>query len=604
MRHQPRLDIAAAFRRQLVVDEGMQLVFGDGNRWIGHCRCLFSVEILPVFFPPPSPRAGERRKTGSLLSFPQNPHTQSRSSFHPPQRRAFALQRSLHVSTGARKARHYGADRHALDIGDLAVAQAFQHHQKQHRALLLHQRRQRAGDVAAFGFGTAGVGIVVEQRGELRPPRQRSPPVLVEVGQDGVEPAPDIAAQKQPFQTQRPRQRVLHQIVGDVDVARQRTRIPAQRRNHGFDTLAKRGHCSSIMVRSGRRPLSAASTPHTTNTSARPLFRWLRLREADNRIRGADWDCTGRGGWCTSRPVGWVSGVLAARQAVAAVECRALAQGRIGNRMAQVSGLMQGKRGGILGVANNRSIAWGIAKACRAAGAEIALTWQGDALKKRVEPLAKEIDGILLGHCDVADPATIDAVFDVLLEKWGKIDFVVHAIAFSDKDQLDGRYLETTAENFSRTMLISCYSLTAIAQRAEKLLTDGGSILTLTYYGAEKWMPHYNVMGVAKAALEASVRYLAADLGEKNIRVNAISAGPIKTLAASGIGDFRYILKWNEYNAPLRRTVTTEEVGDSALYLLSDMSRGVTGEVHHVDSGYHVVGMKRPDAPDISLAKD
>jgi enoyl-[acyl-carrier protein] reductase I len=228
---------------------------------------------------------------------------------------------------------------------------------------------------------------------------------------------------------------------------------------------------------------------------------------------------------------------------------------------------MKGKRGVILGVANNRSIAWGIAKACRAAGAEIALTWQGDALKKRV-----------------------------------KIDFVVHAIAFSDKDQLDGRYLETTADNFSKTMLISCYSLTAIAQRAEKLLTDGGSILTLTYYGAEKWMPHYNVMGVAKAALEASVRYLAADLGEKNIRVNAISAGPIKTLAASGIGDFRYILKWNEYNSPLRRNVSIEEVGDSALYLLSDMSRGVTGEVHHVDAGYHVVGMKRPDAPDISLS--
>ena len=254
--------------------------------------------------------------------------------------------------------------------------------------------------------------------------------------------------------------------------------------------------------------------------------------------------------------------------------------------MSQNSGLMQGKRGVILGVANNRSIAWGIAKACRDAGAEIALTWQGDALKKRVEPLARELGGILLGHCDVTDAATIDAVFDVLKQKWGKIDFVVHAIAFSDKDQLDGRYLETTAENFSKTMLISCYSLTAIAQRAEKLLTDGGSI----------------VMGVAKAALEASVRYLAADLGEKNIRVNAISAGPIKTLAASGIGDFRYILKWNEYNAPLRRTVTIEEVGASALYLLSDMSRGVTGEVHHVDSGYHIVGMKRPDAPDISLS--
>jgi len=272
--------------------------------------------------------------------------------------------------------------------------------------------------------------------------------------------------------------------------------------------------------------------------------------------------------------------------------------------MAQTSGLMQGKRGVILGVANNRSIAWGIAKACHEAGAEIALTWQGDALKKRVEPLAKELGGILLGHCDVTDPATIDAVFAELGANWGKIDFVVHAIAFSDKDQLEGRYLETTADNFSKTMLISCYSLTAIAQRAEKLLTGGGSILTLTYYGSEKWMPHYNVMGVAKAALEASVRYLAADLGEKNIRVNAISAGPIKTLAASGIGDFRYILKWNEYNAPMRRTVTTEEVGDSALYLLSDLSRAVTGEVHHVDSGYHIVGMKHPDAPDISRAQD
>lgn len=272
--------------------------------------------------------------------------------------------------------------------------------------------------------------------------------------------------------------------------------------------------------------------------------------------------------------------------------------------MVEATGLMKGKRGVILGVANNRSIAWGIAKACRNAGAEIALTFQGDALKKRVEPLAAELGGLVLGHCDVTDPATLDAVFGELERQWGSIDFVVHAIAFSDKDELDGRYLETTAENFSKTMLISCYSLTAIAQRAEKLMTSGGSILTLTYYGAEKWMPHYNVMGVAKAALEASVRYLAADLGVNDIRVNAISAGPIKTLAASGIGDFRYILKWNEYNSPLRRTVTIDEVGDSALYLLSDMSRGVTGEVHHVDSGYHVVGMKRPDAPDISLAKD
>src|SRR6185437_94656 len=269
--------------------------------------------------------------------------------------------------------------------------------------------------------------------------------------------------------------------------------------------------------------------------------------------------------------------------------------------MAQHSGLMQGKRGVVLGVANNRSIAWGIAKACHAAGAEVALTWQGDALKKRVEPLAKELNGLLLGHCDVTEPATIDAAFDAVREKWGKIDFVVHAIAFSDKDQLDGRYLETTQENFTTSMLISCYSLTAITQRAEKLMTDGGSILTLTYYGAEKWVPHYNVMGVAKAALEASVRYLAADLGEKNIRVNAISAGPIKTLAFAGIADSRYLLKWNEVNAPMRRNVTIEEVGDSALYLLSDLSRGVTGEVHHVDSGYHVVGMKRPEAPDISF---
>jgi len=272
--------------------------------------------------------------------------------------------------------------------------------------------------------------------------------------------------------------------------------------------------------------------------------------------------------------------------------------------MGQNSGLMRGKRGVILGLANNRSIAWGIAKACHAAGAEIAFTYQGDALKKRVEPLAAEIGALVLGHCDVTDAATIDAVFGVLKEKWGKIDFVVHAIAFADKDQLEGRYIETTQENFSKSMLISCYSLTAIAQRAEKLMPDGGSIATLTYYGAEKWMPHYNVMGVAKAALEASVRYLAADLGEKNIRVNAISAGPIKTLAASGIGDFRYMLKWNEQNAPLRRNVTIEEVGDSALYFLSDLSRGVTGEVHHVDSGYHVLGMKRLEAPDISLAKD
>jgi enoyl-[acyl-carrier protein] reductase I len=273
--------------------------------------------------------------------------------------------------------------------------------------------------------------------------------------------------------------------------------------------------------------------------------------------------------------------------------------------MADGAGVMQGKRGIVLGVANNRSIAWGIAKACRAQGAELGLTYQGDALKKRVEPLAAELGGIVLGHCDVTDPATIDAVFEEARKAWGKIDFVVHAIAFSDKDELDGRYVETTQDNFSKTMLISCYSFTAIAQRAEKLMTDGGSMLTLTYYGAETWMPHYNVMGVAKAALEASVRYLAADLGKQGIRVNALSSGPIKTLAAAGgIGDFRYILKWNEYNAPLKRTVTIEEVGDAGLYLLSDLSRGVTGEVHHVDSGYHVVGMKSVDAPDISGVKE
>jgi enoyl-[acyl-carrier protein] reductase I len=266
-------------------------------------------------------------------------------------------------------------------------------------------------------------------------------------------------------------------------------------------------------------------------------------------------------------------------------------------------GILAGKRGLIMGVANNRSIAWGIAKAARNHGAELALTYQGDALKKRVEPLAAELGGIVVGHCDVTDPATIDAVFDEVRAKWGALDFLVHAIAFSDKDELTGRYVETSEENFTKSLLISCYSFTAIAQRAEKLMENGGSLLTLTYYGAEKWMPHYNVMGVAKAALEASVRYLAADLGPQNIRVNAISAGPIKTLAASGIGDFRYILKWNEYNSPLRRTVTIEEVGESAAYFVSDMARGVTGEIFHVDAGYHVVGMKNPEAPDLSLDK-
>jgi len=272
--------------------------------------------------------------------------------------------------------------------------------------------------------------------------------------------------------------------------------------------------------------------------------------------------------------------------------------------MSEAAGLMRAKRGLIMGVANNRSIAWGIAKACRAQGADLAFTYQGDALKKRVEPLAHEVGGMVVGHCDVSEPATIDAAFAAVADAWGALDFLVHAIAFSDKDELDGRYVDTSADNFTKTMLVSCYSFTAVAQRAEKLMPQGGALLTLTYYGAEKWMPHYNVMGVAKAALEASVRYLAADLGAKKIRVNAISAGPIKTLASSGIGDFRYILKWNEYNAPLRRSVTIEEVGDTAVYFLSDLSRGVTGEIQHVDAGYHIVGMKHPDAPDIVVGKE
>jgi enoyl-[acyl-carrier protein] reductase I len=269
--------------------------------------------------------------------------------------------------------------------------------------------------------------------------------------------------------------------------------------------------------------------------------------------------------------------------------------------MSDTSGLMRGKRGLIFGIANNRSLAYGIAKACADAGASLALTYQGDSLKKRVEPLAAELNAKVVGHCDVTDPSTIDAVFAETDKQLGDLDFVVHAIAFSDKAQLDGRYVDTTADNFNSTLAISCYSFTAIAQRAEKRMPRGGAMLTLTYYGAEKWMPHYNVMGVAKAALEASVRYLAADLGPKNIRINAISAGPIKTLAAAGIGDFRYILKWNEYNTPLRRNVTNEEVGASALYLMSDLGRGVTGEILHVDAGYHVVGLKNPDAPDMSL---
>ena len=269
--------------------------------------------------------------------------------------------------------------------------------------------------------------------------------------------------------------------------------------------------------------------------------------------------------------------------------------------MSENKGIMAGKRGLIMGVANNRSIAWGIAKSCAQHGAELAFTYQGDALKKRVEPLAAEVNSPLVLPCDVSDMASIDATFEAIKEKWGSLDFVVHAIGFSDKNELSGRYVDTSAANFTNTMFISVYSFTAVAQRAEKMMPKGGSLLTLTYYGAEKWMPHYNVMGVAKAGLEASVRYMAADLGVKNIRVNAISAGPIKTLAASGISDFRYILKWNEYNSPLRRTVTTEEVGDAGMYFLSDLSRGVTGEIHHVDSGYHVVGMKNPDAPDMSV---
>ncbi|TCD13453.1 enoyl-ACP reductase FabI [Oricola cellulosilytica] len=264
------------------------------------------------------------------------------------------------------------------------------------------------------------------------------------------------------------------------------------------------------------------------------------------------------------------------------------------------SGLMKGKRGLVIGLANNKSIAWGIAKSCADQGAELAFTYQGEALKKRVEPLAAELNAIVAGHCDVTEPETVEAVFSHLEKTWGRLDFLVHAVAFSDKDELTGRYVDTSRENFNRSMDISVYSLTALTKRAEPLMTNGGAVLTLTYYGAEKVMPHYNVMGVAKAALEASVRYLAVDLGPQRIRVNALSAGPIKTLAASGIGDFRYILKWNEYNSPLRKTVSIEEVGDAALYLLSDLSRSVTGEVHHVDSGYHVVGMKAVDAPDMS----
>ena len=267
----------------------------------------------------------------------------------------------------------------------------------------------------------------------------------------------------------------------------------------------------------------------------------------------------------------------------------------------QQSGVMAGKKGLIMGVANDRSIAWGIAKKVAEQGAELAFTFQGEALEKRVRPLAASVGSDLVLPCDVTDEASVDAVFSTLKSKWGHLDFVVHAIAFSDKEELKGQYVDTTRDNFERTIDISVYSFTEITRKATAMMNDGGSLLTLTYYGAERVMPHYNVMGVAKAALEASVHYLAVDLGGRNIRVNGLSAGPMKTLAASGIGDFRYILKWNEYNSPLKRNVNLDDVGGAGLYLLSDLSSGVTGETHHVDCGYHVVGMKAVDAPDISV---
>ena len=265
--------------------------------------------------------------------------------------------------------------------------------------------------------------------------------------------------------------------------------------------------------------------------------------------------------------------------------------------------LLQGKRGLIMGVANERSLGWGIAAACAAQGAELAFTFQGEALERRVKPLAASVGSDLLFPCDVADEASIDAAFAALQQRWDGVDFLVHAIAYADKAYLRGRYLDTPRAAFLQAMDISCYSFTSVCQRAVPMMKPGGSLLTLTYLGAERWVPHYNVMGLAKAALEASVRYLAADLGSAGIRCNAISAGPIKTLAASGIGDFRYILRWNNLNSPMQRNVTIEEVGGAGLYLLSDLSGGVTGEVHHVDCGYHVVGMKHPDAPDIAIAE-
>ncbi len=265
--------------------------------------------------------------------------------------------------------------------------------------------------------------------------------------------------------------------------------------------------------------------------------------------------------------------------------------------------LLHGKKGLVMGVANNRSIAWGIASAVANQGAKLAFTYQGDALKKRVEPLANSVGSNLALECDVTSEESMDSVFSKLKSEWGNIDFFVHAIAYSDKEELTGLYLDTSRDNFNRTMDISVYSFTALAKRAAEMMNDGGSMLTLTYYGSERVMPHYNVMGVAKAALEASVRYLAVDLGKRNIRVNGLSAGPMKTLAASGIGDFRYILKWNEYNSPLKRNVNLDDIGGAGLYLLSPLSSGVSGETHHVDCGYHVVGMKAVDAPDISVVK-
>ena len=267
-----------------------------------------------------------------------------------------------------------------------------------------------------------------------------------------------------------------------------------------------------------------------------------------------------------------------------------------------MNGLMAGKRGLIMGLANDKSLAWGIAQKLAQAGADLAFSYQGESLAKRVRPLAEQLGSSRLINCDVSDMAALDAAFDELAQDWPTIDFVVHAIGFSDKNELRGKYVDTSLENFLMTMNISAYSFVAVAKRARAMMPEGGSLLTLSYYGAEKVVPHYNVMGVAKAALETSVKYLATDLGPENIRVNAISAGPIKTLAASGIGDLRYILKWNELNSPMRRNVTIDDVGGAGLYLLSDLASGVTGEIHHVDAGYNVIGMKAEDAPDIALS--